>query len=365
MIPRLVLTLLACGLPLLAQEEKCPLEAIRVSPDGKSFVRGSSNEPFVVWGVNYDHDSVGSGRLLDEYWEEDWETVVSDFREIKDLGANCVRVHLQFGKFMGAPDKPDASALACLTKLVRLAEESRLYLDVTGLACYHKKNVPKWYDWLGEQERWEAQAVFWEAVAKVCAGSPAIFCYDLMNEPILPGKEATDDWLGGELGGKFFVQRIALDLKGRTREEVAEAWVNRMVKAIRKVDNEHLITVGVIPWVFTFGGGKPLFHGPRVGKQLDFVAVHFYPEKGEMAKALEALKAYEVGKPLVIEEMFPLKCSQEELVEFIDQSAAHTDGWFSFYWGKTAAELRAKENPSIAEAITASWLETFQANSNR
>ncbi|MGK0185907.1 MAG: GH18 family chitinase [Verrucomicrobiales bacterium] len=340
-----------------------PLQQVRVSDDGKQFVRGTSDEKFIVWGVNYDHDSIGEGRLLDEYWEDDWETVVADFREMKELGANCVRIHLQLGQFMEAPDKPNSTALARLAKLVKLAEETRLYLDVTGLACYHKQNIPEWYDPLGEQERWAAQAVFWEAVAEVCAGSPAIFCYDLMNEPILPGKEPTKDWLAGELGGKFFVQRISLDLNGRAREEVAEAWVNKMVAAIRKQDQRQLITVGVIPWVFAFGGGKPLFHGPQVGKQLDFVAVHFYPEKGEIEKALKALKAYEVGKPLVIEEMFPLKCSEEELMEFVDRSAEHTDGWISFYWGKTAKELREKDNPSIGEAITASWLETFRAKS--
>ncbi|MDA0767397.1 MAG: cellulase family glycosylhydrolase [Verrucomicrobia bacterium] len=346
-----------------AAAKEAPLEAIRVSDDGKGFVRGAAATKFVVWGVNYDHD--GEGRLLDEYWEDEWETVVADFREIRELGANCVRIHLQFGMFMEGPDKAHAPALARLAKLVKLAEETRLYLDVTGLACYHKKNIPAWYDRLGEEERWAAQAVFWEAVAKVGAGSPAVFCYDLMNEPILPGKEAGGEWLGGELGGKYFVQRISLDLKGRTREEVAEAWVVRMVEAIRKGDEEHLITVGVIPWVFAFGGGKPLFHDPQVGKRLDFVAVHFYPEKGEVGKALEALKAYELGKPLVIEEMFPLKCGAGELLEFVDQSAGHADGWISFYWGQTAAELRGKESPSMGEAITASWLEAFQAASTK
>lgn len=329
-----------------------------MSDDGKWFVRGADAEEFIVWGVNYDHN--GTGGLLDEYWDDDWGSVVGDFREIRELGANCVRIHLQFGRFMESPDKANALALARLAKLVTLAEESRLYLDVTGLACYHKKNIPEWYDQLGEQERWAAQAVFWEAVAEVCAESPAIFCYDLMNEPILPGKEAATEWLTGEMGGKFFVQRISLDLKGRSREEVAEAWVNRMVKAIRKHDDSHMITVGVIPWVFTFGGGKPLFHGPRVGKELDFVAVHFYPRKGEVEKALKALRAYEVGKPLVVEEMFPLKCSGEELIEFVDRSAAHVDGWISFYWGQTAKELREKEDRTIAEAITASWLEKFR-----
>jgi hypothetical protein len=338
-----------------------PLEPVRVSGDGKRFVRGAGAEEFVVWGVNYDHN--GAGELLDEYWEDDWESVVADFHEITDLGANCVRIHLQFGKFMETPDQANTDALARLAKLVKLAEETRLYLDVTGLACYHKKNIPEWYDQLDEQERWAAQAVFWESVAKVCAGSPAIFCYDLMNEPILPGKEIGTEWLTGELGGKFFVQRISLDLKDRSREEVAEAWVNKMVKMIRKQDQDHLITIGVIPWVHVFGGGRPLFHSPQVGRQLDFVAVHFYPKKGEVGKAVKALKAYELGKPLLIEEMFPLKCSQAELIEFIDRSAEHADGWISFYWGETAKELRAKEDRSIAEAITASWLEVFQAKS--
>ncbi|MGB0582113.1 MAG: cellulase family glycosylhydrolase [Limisphaerales bacterium] len=339
------------------------LEAVRASKDGKGFVRGRAAERFVVWGVNYDHDH--QGRLLDEYWIEDWESVVGDFREIRELGANCVRVHLQFGKFMETADKPNAAALRQLAKLVQLAEDTGLYLDVTGLACYHKKHVPAWYDALDEQDRWTAQARFWEVVAKTCSGSPAIFCYDLMNEPILAGKKTEKEWLGGELSGKFFVQRLTLDLKGRSREEVAGAWVNRMVAAICKHDDRSMITVGVIPWVFVFGGGKPLFYSPEAGRHLDFVSVHFYPRKGQIDKALKALRAYEVGKPLVIEEMFPLRCGKEELLEFVEKSAAHTDGWISFYWGQTAKELRAKKKPTMAEAITASWLDAYREISKK
>lgn len=334
------------------------LEPIRVSDDGTHFARGETGERFIVWGVNYDHD--GPGRLIDEYWTEDWQTVVEDFQEIKSLGANCVRIHLQIGKFMESPEKPVKNSLEQLARLVKLAEQTGLYLDLTGLACYHKQNVPPWYDRLSESDRWAVQARFWEAVAEVCHDSPAIFCYDLMNEPILPGKEPATEWLTGELGGKFFVQRLALDLQDRSREQVAEAWVNTMVDAIRKHDQDHLITVGVIPWVFAFGGGKPFFYSPTVGKRLDFVAVHFYPKGGEVDKAVEALKAYEVGKPLVVEEMFPLKCSQDELVEFVERSKSHADGWISFYWGQTAAELKAKQNRTIGEAITASWLERFR-----
>lgn len=358
MTARGILLLITFLLPCITLSAEPKLERIRVSDEGSHFVRGTSGERFVVWGVNYDHD--GQGRLLDEYWIDEWDTVIADFREIKALGANCVRIHLQFGKFMQAPDQPNPAALKQLTKLVRLAEKIGLYLDVTGLACYHKQHIPSWYDKLSEQDRWAAQANFWEAVAKACEQSPAIFCFDLMNEPILPGKKPEKDWLGGELGGKFFVQRLTLDLQDRTRQQVAKAWVNQLVSAIREHDKQTMITVGVIPWVFVFGRGQPLFHSPEVGKQLDFVAVHFYPKKGEIEQALKALKAYEVGKPLIIEEMFPLKCGTEELVQFVKQSAEHVDGWISFYWGETAKELREKQNPSFGEVITADWLDQFQ-----
>ena len=353
-LPSLLLVSLLITAPAAAGK----LAPIRVSDDGTHFVTGDAGKPFTVWGVNYDHDH--AGRLLDEYWAEEWETVVKDFQEIKALGANCVRIHLQFGKFMVAPDVPNELALEQLTKLLQLAENVGLYLNVTGLACYHKKNIPAWYDQLSEQDRWRAQANFWDAVARTCRGSAAIFCYDLMNEPILPGKNPATEWLAGELGGKYFVQRLSLNLDGRSREQIAKEWATMMVRAIRQHDDRQMVTVGVIPWVFVFGGGKPLFYSAPIAEELDFVSVHFYPKKGEVAKALQALQAYEIGKPLVVEEMFPLKCANAELVEFVKGSATHTDGWFSFYWGKPAEELLEKENRTIAESITASWLQEFQ-----
>lgn len=134
------------------------LAHIRVSADGTHFVKGYGSERFVVWGVNYDHDH--SGRLLDEYWNHEWETVAEDFQEIKTLGANCVRIHLQLGMFLDAPNRPNDTALKQLAKLIQLAEDTGLYLDLTGLACYHKNNIPAWYDALSEDERWNAQATF-------------------------------------------------------------------------------------------------------------------------------------------------------------------------------------------------------------
>ena len=209
-------------------------EFIRPSSDGTHFVTAESGRNFVAWGFNYDHDS--SGRLLEDYWYDEWNTVVEDFQEMKALGANVVRIHLQLAKFMRSQQEPDSSALQQLKKLVALAEELNLYLDITGLGCYHKQDVPAWYDALGEAERWQVQTRFWEHIARTCAESPAIFCYDLMNEPVIPGTSPETDWLLGELGGKYFVQRLTLDPAGRSQKEIAKTWVDLLTSAIRRHD---------------------------------------------------------------------------------------------------------------------------------
>lgn len=330
-----------------------PLSLIQVSPDKLHFV-DSGGKAFRVWGVNYDHDD--AGKLIEDYWETDWPRVEEDFAEIVALGANVVRVHLQIAKFMSTADVPNQASLKKLGELVQLAERLHIYLDITGLGCYHKADLPAWYDSLTESDRWQVQEKFWNAVAETCKSSPAVFCYDLMNEPILPGDKPETEWLTGELGGKYFVQRLTLDLKGRTREQVAAAWVKNMAESIRSVDSKHLITVGAIPWAHVFPGAKPLFYAPSVCGPLDFVSVHFYPKAGEVKKALDALNVYKVGKPIVVEELFPLSCSLEEAAEFIEKS--ETDGFVSFYWGKTIEQN--EQAGDIRGAIIAKWLSYFR-----
>ncbi len=326
---------------------------IKLSDDRKHFV-GTEKVPFRVWGVNYDHDD--AGRLIEDYWNLEWDSVVEDFSEIKALGANVVRIHLQTGKFMNSPEQPNEAALMQLSKLIQLAEDQGLYLNLTGLGCYHKKDVPEWYDELDESARWAVQVQFWTAIAKTSVASPAVFCYDLMNEPILPGEKPESEWLAGAFGDKTFVQRISLNLEKRTREQVAAAWVKKLCDAIRSVDTQHLITVGVIPWAHVFPGAKPLFYAPSVGEPLDFASVHFYPKAGEVQRALDALDVYRVGKPLVVEEIFPLSCSLEEAAEFIDK--ANVDGFTSFYWGKTIEQN--EQAGDIKGAIIAKWLRYFR-----
>ena len=105
---------------------------VRVADDKHGFVLSTSAKPFVPWGFNYDHDE--NGRLLEDYWDNEWPKVEDDFREMKQLGANVVRIHLQIGKFMTDREKPNQANLERLGLLVALAEKLGVYLDVTGLA---------------------------------------------------------------------------------------------------------------------------------------------------------------------------------------------------------------------------------------
>jgi hypothetical protein len=337
------------------QAEDMPF--VQVAKDKEAFVLDPSGKVFTPWGFNYDHDD--RGRLIEDYWEKEWDKVEAHFAQMKKLGANVVRVHLQLGKFMDAPEEPNAKALDRLGKLLGLAERLRLYLGLTGLGCYHKKDVPGWYDKLSEKERWDVQARFWQAVAGRCAASPAVLCYDLMNEPVVPGGKRKDgDWLGPAFAGKHFVQFITLDQADRPRPAIASQWVHHLAAAIRAADRRHLITVGLVDWSLDRPGLTSGFVPAKVAADLDFVSVHLYPRTGKVGEALKTLAGFAVGKPVLVEETFPLACSPRELGEFIEGSRKHAAGWLGFYWGKPPEELRRSK--SISDALTLGWLELFQ-----
>ena len=335
------------------------MEFVRVADDGRGFILSDSHQRFVPWGMNYGN----SGRLLEDFWATEWPTIARDFADMKALGANVVRVHLQIGKFMDGPERPNQQSLDRLSDLLSLAERTGLYLDLTGLACYRTKDVPAWYDALDDPKRWNAQCEFWKAVAARCARSPAAFCYDLMNEPLAPGghREPGKWYSGSNFGGYDFLQFIALDQGKQPREQVARDWIATLSKAIRRQDQRHLITVGLLPWDAKWGYLSG-FLPEKIAPELDFVCVHIYPEAGKVSEALAGLKKFAVGKPLVIEETFPLSCSAQELTQFLLESRTVTCGWMGHYDGKTIADFEQLEKArtiTLSQSMYLSWLRLF------
>lgn len=325
--------------------------APRVAIDGPRFTL--DGKPFTPWGFNYDHDS--NSLLIEEYWDKDWDRLAGDFREMKALGATVIRVHLQLPRFLKSPTELDVDALDRFSKLLKLAEEVGLYLDLTGACAYRKTATPAWYSDAPEAERWALQARFWEAVAARAGRSSATFCYTLMNEPVAPRGPGKELW-AGELGGFRYVENLTLDPRGRPPEEIAKQWMSTLIPGIRRQDPKALITCGSF-FFFDKPGGYTL--GPDLAKAteaLDFLSVHLYPKENKVGESLETLKAAAApGKPVVIQEMFPLGCGIPAFKGFLDSSRAHAAGWISFYWGKTIDELKASKD--MKDALLAAWLE--------
>lgn len=358
LLPALVLAALILG-PGAVLQAAPPANAMGISREGKGFVVEPWGRPFTPWGFNYDHDE--SGRLLEDYWDREWDRVEGDFQEMQELGANVVRLHLQFGRFMESARRARPAALERLRQLLGLAARSGLRLNLTGLGCYDKAAVPAWYDALPEPERWRAQAAFWEAVAVTCASNASLFCYNLMNEPVVPGApRAAGDWLGPPFAGKHFVQFITLDPAGRERTAIARDWIQTLTAAIRRHDRRTLITVGLVDWSLERPGLQSGFVPARIAPHLDFLSVHLYPKAGQLESALETLRGFAVGKPVVIEETFPLSASMPELARFLEASRPVAAGWLGFYWGRPLAELRGAKD--IPGALARSWLEYFHGH---
>lgn len=329
------------------------LPRVVVDADGTGFIQSGTEVEFQASGFNYDHDL--QGRLLEDYWHDEWSLVERDFHSMKQLGAAVVRVHLQFGRFMETPEQPRQAELEKLAQLLDLAEHEGLYLNLTGLGCYHKSDVPAWYDSLDENARWKAQQMFWRSVAGVGRHSTAVFCYDLMNEPVVGGDKPAGDWLGPAFAGKHFVQFIARETRGRSRVEIARQWVQTMKSAVREQDREALVTVGMVDWSLDRPGLTSGFVPREAGADLDFLSVHIYPDEKNRALATETLAGFQTGKPVVVEETFPLKCSATDLEAFMHGSQNRVQGWISFFWG--TPETTA--NPSLSAAVTADWTDRF------
>jgi len=191
------------GKPILfintSSEEKYNLSPIHVQ--GKNFVDANGNA-FIPWGVNY--TNTDQLRLVDDNWNDPatWEIIKQDFREMKALGVNIVRIHLQYNRFMTDAVTPNQQALSRLKDEIEFAGTYGLYLDITGLGAYILEDQPAWYDAMDEQSRWATQAVFWNAIAGVAKNYNNVFAYNLMNEPVTPSSK-TNLWLPGQPYGGY------------------------------------------------------------------------------------------------------------------------------------------------------------------
>jgi len=320
---------------------------IGTTPDGKGFIDRSSRQPFIPFGTNYYDPNTGWAPKI---WQQfDPDRVAGHFAVMKKLGVNCARVFLTAATFQPDVNTIDPEALAKLDELVRIAREAEIRLILTGPD--HWEGSPAYWrpDRFGGEEALRALDNFWTVVGRRYRGEPAIFAWDLLNEPQMPWSNEAwqprwNAWLvakyhsreglkaawGGELGDQEKIGDIripenkAVQSNPRLldwqlfRESLADEWVRRQVEALRRADPTHLITVGYIQWSYpVVRPGDPglyaAFNPHRQKQWLDFISIHFYPLMGapfgsrdnweKNLAYLQTLLAYcHAGKPVVLEE---------------------------------------------------------------
>jgi cellulase (glycosyl hydrolase family 5) len=325
------------------------MERITVGP-GRTLVGSVSGQRFKPWGQN---DTLGNSGV-------DHKVNVTDLREVKQMGSNTLRLHLQFKDFMSSCTTANQAALDELGETLRRAEENGVYLDLTGLASYHgDASDPACYRNATESERWAAQEVFWKAVAQEVAGSPAVLVLDLMNEPRVP-ESRVNCWTtngrhtcGPPFGGYYFVHWITQTPFGRSSDTIARAWVTRMRSAIRTYDSQHLITLGCLPFP-NCAGLDPATTAPL----LDYLSVHINPDGDDTTSdEMDILSEYSAtGDPVVVEETYLVRNQDPAIMRaFILNSRAHATGWLGHWGDKTLSQVMVAGN-----FIQAVWGTTFQ-----
>jgi hypothetical protein len=331
---------------LLAPFPTGGLERLVTSNVGNgTFVGTATGVTFTPWGHNYGPDE----GLLDDNWTDGatFAQIVADFRELKLMGTNTLRVHPQLNRFMLNPTTPNPVAYDRLVRLAVAADKLGLYLDITGLGAWRKPDnnvpdenpAPDANDWLSspdEELRWHAQELFWEEMARRMKDRPNIVWFNLMNEMVAIDTPA---YCNGEFGGLCFVQSLVLSLNGRSQATLLRTWTERMRVAIERGEGrtrthaEHRVTASNL-----------LFANKAITGDLDDVMlIHSYIGEdpgtpvSEFTNEINRIKANKVpGKPIVLEEFFyaldgdgqppHLQCGNPCLEQAITASRPETNG---------------------------------------
>lgn len=323
------------------------METVKIATDQSGFILFPSGERFVPWGHNY-----ASVDIMERLFN-DPQRVEREFAEMQAAGTTVARIHPEMFRILTGPDQADPQALDQLKRLLKIAQDSGIHLKITGLACYKIDKRMAWYDAMDEPERWKTQAFFWQIIARTCAESPAVFAYDLVNEPAAVGKRE-DGWYLGRMGEVEFCQRLSLDAGDRSGDEIFREWTRRMVSAIHKHDQTHLITMGMLPFPGAY---------KAAAEQLDFVSPHLYPKTDKVDEEIELLKKFDWGKPIVIGETFPLSCGVDDERDFLLKSRPFAHGWIGHWPDESPAvlaELKETGKATIHNAIWLSWVELFK-----
>jgi hypothetical protein len=189
--------------------------------DGLSPAPGPTTRPLwtgVPWGFytnypDFSDPSITNQMLTDVMaTPEGRQNVEQQLVNMASRNATLWRIFPQFQDVLAGPATVNTSGIAVLTQALDMAHKHGIQVTVTGLSDFVPARNPAWLNRLGEAEDSEslitaASAVWWGALATAWKGHPAVFSFDLMNEPVWEGgpkpgppKPGANPWAAGCMG---------------------------------------------------------------------------------------------------------------------------------------------------------------------
>jgi len=245
------------------------------------------------------------------YWWHDFDVgeVEEEFSMISDLGLSVVRIFLLWEDFQPAADHIAQESLENLIKVCDIAASRSLGLDITFFTGH--MSGPNWAPgWLlkGDMPQYVRQVVSegkivdkgylnpfdneialaaeklqLQVVVRELKDHPAIWCWNLGNEPDLFAWPASD--------------------------QVGKNWAFSMMKTIHEIDAAHPVTCGLHSASLLYNNGLRV---DQIFSEADFAVMHAYPMyllglangplDSDFVPFTCALTAALSGKPVLMEE---------------------------------------------------------------
>ena len=121
---------------------------------------------------------------------------------MQQRNATLWRIFPQFQDVLTGPETINQSGIATLTAALNMAATHGIQATVTGLSDFVPRNNRGWLNKIGErldsEEKIQAASeLWWGTLAKSWKGHPAVFSFDLQNEPV---------WMSGpDSGGGGYI----------------------------------------------------------------------------------------------------------------------------------------------------------------
>ncbi len=214
----------------LEEPDREPVSAGAVRPDENPFVHARGRDlvddqgrRVLLRGVAFTNDIWRAAVAPESLHAE------ADYRRLREAGINSVRFYLHHRWFEGSGGTWDERGFAWLSRNVARARAN-------GIGLILNVHVPPGgFQSLGgglalwKEERHQRRFVaLWRELARRLADEPAVFGYDLLNEPVVTA--SIDQW-----------ERLA----------------RRTVAAIREVDRRHLVVIERVNAVYPGGFLRP------------------------------------------------------------------------------------------------------------